>query len=63
VFTPNTFDSSITIYKRINTITKTITGIFGMICLLIATNARAQSQWSNPATVGSRPEVVLLYSY
>lgn len=46
-----------------NTISKTITGIFGMVCLLIATNARAQSQWSNPATVGSRPEVVLLYSY
>ncbi|QIG90365.1 hypothetical protein G6R40_12185 [Chryseobacterium sp. POL2] len=46
-----------------NTITKTIAGIFGMICLLIAVDARAQSQWSNPATVGSRPEVVLLYSY
>jgi len=46
-----------------NTITKTITGIFWMICLLIATNTRAQSQWSSPATVGSRPEVVLLYSY
>ncbi len=46
-----------------NTITKIITGIVGIICLLIATNTRAQSQWSSPATVGSRSEVVVLYSY
>lgn len=46
-----------------NTITNTLTGLFGMICLLIGTHARAQLQWSSPSTVGSRPEVVLLYSY
>lgn len=44
-------------------ITRIITVVFWMMILLTSTNAMAQSQWSNPATVGSRPEVVLLYSY
>ncbi|MGA9211284.1 hypothetical protein [Kaistella sp.] len=42
---------------------KTLAGIFGMMMLLTSQNLRAQTQWSSPATVGSRPEVVLLYSY
>lgn len=44
-------------------ITRILTGIFWMMMLLTTTSAMAQSQWSNSATVGSSPEVVLLYSY